>query len=362
MYCSPLVALAVRTLLVLAILVPGAPVEAQSGDEKRTLEISDYHLWRTISGAEISDDGQWVSWTYTRVRGDDTLFVKGLDSGRDHTVPRASGAEFSSDGNWIAYDLSKPFAEIEKLERDDEDVTHQAGLLNLTTGEMRSWDDASDFGFSETSSHFFVKKRQSDDDAEHDGTDLILRNLHEGFDELIGSVDQAAFNDAGNYLAFTVDAANKDGNGVYMVDLATGARRALDNAKERYARMAWSEEGNALAVLRGETPEGKVERDNTLLAFSDVSTAEVTLTAFTSGSGLADDWILSEDGNLAWNTDATTLFVGTKMQDDKLKKWADDEFPLADVNIWHWQDDRIQAEQQQSASRDRNRTYVAAAP
>ena len=81
MYCSPLVALAVRTLLVLAILVPGAPVEAQSGDEKRTLEISDYHLWRTISGAEISDDGQWVSWTYTRVRGDDTLFVKGLDSG-----------------------------------------------------------------------------------------------------------------------------------------------------------------------------------------------------------------------------------------------------------------------------------------
>ena len=233
MYCSPLVALAVRTLLVLAILVPGAPVEAQSGDEKRTLEISDYHLWRTISGAEISDDGQWVSWTYTRVRGDDTLFVKGLDSGRDHTVPRASGAEFSSDGNWIAYDLSKPFAEIEKLERDDEDVTHQAGLLNLTTGEMRSWDDASDFGFSETSSHFFVKKRQSDDDAEHDGTDLILRNLHEGFDELIGSVDQAAFNDAGNYLAFTVDAANKDGNGVYMVDLATGARRALDNAKER---------------------------------------------------------------------------------------------------------------------------------
>jgi dipeptidyl aminopeptidase/acylaminoacyl peptidase len=361
MYRSPLVGLAVRTLLFLAVLSPGAPLEAQSDGEKRTLEISDYHLWRTISGAEISDDGQWVSWTYTRVRGDDTLFVKGLDSGRDHTVPRASGAEFSSDGNWIAYDLSKPFAEIEKLERDDEDVTHQAGLLNLTTGEMRSWDDASDFGFSETSSHFFVKKRQSDDDAEHDGTDLILRNLHEGFDELIGSVDQAAFNDAGDYLAFTVDAANKDGNGVYMIDLATGARRALDNAKERYARMVWSEEGNALAVLRGVTPEGKVERENTLLAFSDVSTVPVTPIVFTSGSGLADDWVLSEDGNLAWNTNATTLFVGTKMQDDELEEWADDDFPLADVNIWHWQDDRIQAEQQQSASRDRSRTYVAAA-
>jgi hypothetical protein len=276
-------------------------------------------------------------------------------------IPLASGAAFSPDGNWIAYYLSKPFEEIEQLERDNETVTRQAGLLDLNTGETRSWDDASGFGFSETSSHFYVKKRQSDDDADHDGTDLILRNLRDGFDELIGSVDQAAFNDAGTYLAFTVDAANKDGNGVYILDLGMGARRALDNAKERYARLTWSEEGNSLAVLRGDTPEGKVERDNTLLAYPDVSAHNPTHSAFTSADGLAEGWVLSEDGNVAWDSDLTTLFVGTKMQDDELEEWGDDGLPLADVNIWHWQDDRIQAEQQQSANRDRSRTYVAAA-
>ncbi|MDA0312416.1 MAG: prolyl oligopeptidase family serine peptidase, partial [Gemmatimonadetes bacterium] len=77
--------------------------------------------------------------------------------------------------------------------------------------------------------------------------------------------------------------------------------------------------------------------------------------------GAPDGWVLSEKGSLVWNEDATLLFVATKAQDDELEDWPEEDLPLADVNIWHWQDDRIQAQQQQSASRDRNRTFVAAA-
>ncbi len=338
-----------------------APIAAQDASEKRPLTIADYQLWRTVSGSQISNDGRWVSWTYSRVRSDDELHVHSLDTGVTHTVPNASDADFSEDGAWAAFFISPSFLEAEKLERDGEDVPQQVGLMELRTGEIRTWESAESFGFSEGSSHFYVKKAGTDDDAEHDGTDLILRNLREGYEELIGSVDEAAFNDPGTHLAFTVDAAGQDGNGLYVVDLATGARRGLDNAKERYARLTWSEEGGALAVLRGDTVQGKVERANSLVAFTDFDRGSPTRFDFDGeGNGLRDGWVLSEKDRLVWNEDATVLFVGTRTQADELEEWPDEGLPLADVNIWHWADDRIQSAQQQQASADRDRSYVAA--
>ncbi|MCH7533185.1 MAG: prolyl oligopeptidase family serine peptidase [Gemmatimonadetes bacterium] len=349
-------------LVALAPFMVPVSVQAQSATEKRTLEIADYAQWRTISGSKISDDGRWVAWAYSRVRGDDTLHVEALDSDAAHVIASASDPELSDDGAWIAYFIAPPFLEAEKLLREGETVTRQAGLLELATGASFTWDDASSFGFSEGSSHFFVKKRKTNEEAEHDGTDLILRNLREGFEELIGSVGEAEFNDGGTHLAFTVDAEDKDGNGLYLVDLATGSRRGLDNAKERYARLTWSEEGDALAVLRGEKPEQKVERENVLIAFRHVANRPPTRIDIdaTGNGGLGDGVVLSEKGSLVWNEDATMLFVATKRQDDELEDWPEDDLPLADVNIWHWADDRIQSQQEQAASRDRDRTYVAA--
>ena len=349
-------------LVALAPFMVPVSIQAQSATEKRTLEIADYAQWRTISGSKISDDGRWVAWAYSRVRGDDTLHVEALDSDAAHVIASASDPELSDDGAWIAYFIAPPFLEAEKLLREGETVTRQAGLLELATGASFTWDDASSFGFSEGSSHFFVKKRKTNEEAEHDGTDLILRNLREGFEELIGSVGEAEFNDGGTHLAFTVDAEDKDGNGLYLVDLATGSSRGLDNAKERYARLTWSEEGDALAVLRGEKPEQKVERENVLIAFRHVANRPPTRIDIdaTGNGGLGDGVVLSEKGSLVWNEDATMLFVATKRQDDELEDWPEDDLPLADVNIWHWADDRIQSQQEQAASRDRDRTYVAA--
>ena len=372
---------AITIVATLAALVqPATPLPAQNApvsptasertaDGKRRLQIADYRLWRTIEDERISRDGRWVAWTYRRVRGDDTLHVMEPGGEAHHTVARASGAEFSPDGRWVAYFVSPPLAEREKLEREGKPVPREAGLLNLATGETRTWSDAASFAFSETSSHFMVRKRKADGDAEHGGTDLVLRNLREGYEELIGSVNAAAFNKPGTLLAYTVDAAGREGNGVYVVDLATGARRALDNAGATYARLTWAESGDALAVLRGTKPEGKVERENALLAFTGVSAWATAGTdagtfrtvTFTATDGLAEGWVLSEKSAPFWNEPATTLFVGTRPQSDELEPWPEDRLPPADVNIWHWRDDRIQSEQQKSAERDRNRTYLAAA-
>lgn len=353
-----LVALVATLPLVLGIAAEPAAAQAS---EKRPLEIADYRLWRQIDGEQISDDGRWVAWTYSKVRMDDTLVVANVDTGDRHRIARASDAEISSDGMWVGYSLSPSFLELEEADRNGDDVSYQAGLMNLVTGEQWTWDDAYDFGFSPTSSHFWVEKTQTDDDAEHDGTGLILRNLSEGYEELIGSVWELAINEDGTHLAYTVDAEGGDGNGLYLVDLSNGARRGLDNSKERYANLTWSDDGRSVAVLRGDVPEDATDRENTLLAYSGIGDGVPGRHELGPDvDGLREGWVLSEKGRLVFNEDATMLFVATKSQGAELEEWDDEGLPLADVNIWHWQDDRIQSQQQRQLTQDQNRTYVAA--
>jgi len=356
------VLLSLAVLVFLSLAIPQGSAAGQQTPEKKRLGIAEYKLWRSISGAEISPGGHWVGWSYGYVRGDDTLHVVNLETDEEQVVPLASNAEFSDDDAWVAYFLSPSFADAEKARRNDDPVLRKVELLNLTSGEKRSWDDAASFGFARGSSHFFVKKRRKDQRADFRGSDLILRNLGQGYDELIGSVDESGFNKSGTLLAYTVDAADQDGNGLYVVDLATGSRKALHNAKERYSELTWSEEGDGLAVLVGETPDKKTRRANSLVAVTSLDSGSPVTRVMDPESlaGLPEGKVISEDGGIRWNEELSMIFVGTRAQEDELEDWPDDRLPLADVNIWHWADDRIQAQQQRQASRDRSKTYLAA--
>ena len=76
--------------------------------------------------------------------------------------------------------------------------------------------------------------------------------------------------------------------------------------------------------------------------------------------GLREGWVLSENGDLNFNEDASTVFVATKAQEAELEDWGEGGLPLANVNIWHWEDARIQSQQQSQLSQDQSRTYLAA--
>ncbi|HKK91843.1 MAG TPA: prolyl oligopeptidase family serine peptidase, partial [Longimicrobiales bacterium] len=341
------------TILLVAAATAVLPLPATAQDastDRRPLEIADYHLWRSIGGEAISSDGAHVAWTYSRLRSDDTLHIRRLADGETTIIPRGSSARFSDDGAWVAYEISAAW--------DDEDGEQRVGLMDLASGRQWSWTGPGSFGFSPGSSHFWLMKRTGDEDA--DGSDLVLRNLAQAYDELIGGVDEYGWNESGSFLAYTVDAADGDGNGLYLLEAATGARRALDNADARYAQLSWAGDGTGLAVLRGETPEGMTRRANSVVVVRDPGIAAPEVTVIEAPEGLREGWVVSERAGLEWSDDAGILFVGTIEQEEELADWSDDGLPLADVNIWHWDDDRIQAQQQRMLGRDRTRTDLAA--
>jgi dipeptidyl aminopeptidase/acylaminoacyl peptidase len=270
----------------------------------------------------------------------------------------------------------------------------RAELRNLTTGAIKSWQDIQSFSFNATATHLLLRRRPApaaggnagraggdagggapggqaaggggaaaDGNAPR-GVDAILHNLSNGRDRLFGSVGESAFNKSGELLAYTVDAAIRDGNGLYVADLASGRVDPIDNDAKIYTRLTWNDAGTALAVLKGLPVDRMRERENVLLAFpslkataSEAEPASIVLDP-SKAAGFPKGWVISERATLDWSDDAHRVFFGMKPQvpaaDTAARRSADE---VADVDVWNTLDERIQSVQMVRAEADRNFTY-----
>ncbi len=353
------------------------------------------------------------------------LHILNLETNQDTEVPNATGGTFSPDSRWIAYQVdpsggrggrggrgrggpapagggtapaggaqgSAPGAQGRGANAEPPSPPRHADLRNLATGAVQSWQDIESYAFSANSSHLIMRRRPaaaagapagasgrggaagaapSGTGTETSGTptgprgvDVILVNLATGRYQLLGSVGDIAFNKAGDLLAYTVDAALKDGNGLFVLDLGNGRPIALDNDAKNYNRLAWSEDGKALAVLKGLEVDKMRERDNVLLAFSDVRAAlgsdppaaPVTLDP-SKADGFPKGWVVSDRAPLTWSDDKKRVFLGIKEQvpapSTGARKSTDE---VADVDVWNSVDERIQSLQMARAEADRNFTF-----
>jgi dipeptidyl aminopeptidase/acylaminoacyl peptidase len=153
----------------------------------------------------------------------------------------------------------------------------------------------------------------------------------------IGNVNQFEFDDAGRLLAYTLEVPERLGNGVYLLDPATGESRALNTAQADYDQLTWSPSGNNLAVLRGDKPRGMKQKENLLLAWQGVSTAESKAITYdpAKDASFPKGMVLSEFSSPRFSRDGSRVFVGIKEQDAEPAKSED---PEANVDVWHWKD------------------------
>lgn len=350
-------------------LVPSSSAEAQAA--KKVLTIDDYARWRSIDNSRISGDGNWVAYGLRHPNALDpqpVLHLLRLDTNRDREIVNGAQAAFSDDSRWVAYYVELPYADAKKLRDATKPVTRKAQLMDLQTGNTETWEDIQSFSFAPGSGHLLLKRRQADPKAKFKGVDIVLHDLKTGFDQLLGSVGEVLFNQKGELLAYTVDAAEKDVNGLFVMDLRNGRVSPLDDDNKVYSRLSWNEAGNALAVLKGLEVEKKAEKENALLAFADIygllalpSEAGPALLD-TTAAGFPKGQVVSEKRELLWSANGKLVFFGTREQraapDTTEKKKSTDE--LADVDVWNTSDPRIQSVQMARAEADRNFTYRAA--
>jgi dipeptidyl aminopeptidase/acylaminoacyl peptidase len=346
------------SVLALVLLLAAAPLSAQ---EKRPLTLEDYGNWSRIQQTVLSPDGKWMTWVQRPNDGDATLFVKALDGDAAHSALNGAGAAFSGDGRWVAFLASPPEKEAEQLRKQKKPVPRTLHLIDLSAGATAEEAGVRAFTFSDDGRFLAIHRERSDADAKHTGSDLLLRDLQAGTVLSFGNVAEYAFNEAGTYLAYLVDADGQAGNGLYLVTAGDGRIRPLNTGSARFEDLTWSEAHDDVAALRGTHPAGKTQRANVLVVARSVDSASPRVATYDpAGDGsFPEGFVLSELANTRWTKTGTRLVVGIKEQDDSVKADPDADAEKPNVDVWHWADERLQSQQMVQANADRRYTYTS---
>ena len=381
---------------------PAAPTTGGATDpiKGKVLNLADYGRWNRITSTALSPDGRWMTYAYQPNEGDATLYVKQLDGDKIYTIPvgteaaggrggggggfgggGATGPQFSDDSRWVGYWVNPPERAAgggggrggrgggppgavppggrgATTAASGAAASRRFELLNLASGEKSPTANAASFKFSKGSRWLAVRLNKAQADAKQGGSDLIVRELSTGLVRNIGNVNLYEFDDAGRVFAYTVDAADRNGNGLYLLDPTTGETRALSTAAADYDQLAWSDEGANLAVLRGDKVKDMKQKANVLLAWTDAGSAGAKSFEFDpSRESFPKDFVLSEYTAPRWSKDGSRVFVGIKEQEPEV---AAADSSKANVDVWHWRDAEAQSVQMVRLAQERRATYPGA--
>lgn len=394
-------------LVFVAVVIPFQAANSQDKSKtvkKRPLNTLDYAKWNSIRGAGLSRDGKWFGHQIAPNNGAAKVIIQSVDGkkkyefvsgsapGRSRFGGGAKGVTFSHDSHWGAY-MVKPTAEQRKQAAKTKKPTpNKAVLVNLKTGEKTEFVNARSFAFSgECSTWFAVHKStpkgRPSGKSGWSGTDLILYELASSKQNNLGNVGQFAFNKAGDWLALTIDAQDKAGNGIFLRNMTSGIMGPLENGKANYRSLSWTKKGDAFAALKGIESKEYTDKLYQVVAFDRLGLPTPRKTVFDSSQhkNFPKGMTVSPNRTPTWSKDRSRLLFGihkakkkdrsdadqnksakkkskTKKKNKQRKKTSSkssgSSTEKAGLVIWHWKDKRLQSRQQVQEAQDKNFNYL----
>jgi len=404
------------TMFAAGLVVPSA--RADEGTQ-RAIQLPDILAWKRIQTPVVSGDGQWLAYKLTPGEGNSEVVIRNLKDGKEQRfpigeLPRADGngggrgggpvaprdLAISEDSKWAAFLVYPSAKDARALTRQRRPVQSKLILVDLATGEKKEFDKIRRFAFSGERSTAIAMHRypppatpagvggaaptagapqgrgqNANSEERVQGSDLIVLDLASAVEMNQGNVADFSFDKKGNWLAWIIDAQDKEGNGVAVRNMATGAVTPLDSAKANYKGLTWTEKGDALATLRGVEDKAWEDKLYTLVAFRDFSASTPQKIVFdpTKDSSFPAGMTLSPNRNPFWMQDLSAVAFGIHEMRAKSKEEAGDdategrargnnrnadEPDKPDMTIWNWKDRRLPPMQQVEENRDQNFSFL----
>ncbi len=356
----------------------------------RPIALQDILAWRSIGAAELSPNGAWLMYGLSPVEGESEVVIRETRGTKEHRFPVGEAPRFgssvrpgfSADSRWAAFLVYPGTKETRSLRKDRKRIASTAVLVDLATGAKTEFEKVRAVSFSGDNPGFVALQRYAPESQEKEkdkwtGSDLLLRELATGQEVNIGNVAEFAFDKAGARLALLIDAQGLAGNGLQLRDMAKGTVVSLDNDKAAYKSLAWTEKGEALAVLKGKEDKAYEDKLWSVLAFDGFGGPKgprKTVYDPAADKSFPEGMTVSPNRSPEWTEGFDAILFGiqeAKKKKDADKKDAPKDGPPApppadesdedipDLVIWHGQDSRLQAQQQVQEQRDKNYSYEA---
>jgi dipeptidyl aminopeptidase/acylaminoacyl peptidase len=364
---------------------------------KKPITQDTYDLWRTISGASLSNDGRWAAYTVSPVVGEGELIVRATASTTEFKAPRgftgrpqlmpaadssaqfsAQPAQFSADSRFVAFTIYPPRADVERARarRGTPAPRNSLGVLNVADGSLTRIANVRSYRLARNGGRFLAYLLEDTAAARPAngagqppaapagprrdyGTTLVLRELATGTETRIDGVTGYAFDDNEQWLGYTVTTREGANDGAFVRALGTGAVTTLMAGQATYRSMSFDRKG-AQVVFVSDVGDSTA-RPRFALYHASLTPAKgkpITTRKLVAPGDVPAGLLVADRGQVGFTREGNAIvFALGNVPADSIP--ADSLTDKAVYDLWHWKDAQIMPQQKVNAARDRNRTYTA---
>ncbi|MBW3469406.1 alpha/beta hydrolase family protein [Arthrospiribacter ruber] len=394
-------------------------VHLAEAQDTKPISWKDIPSWKSISQASVqfSKEGKWMAYGMVPVEGDGEIIIQKVsDPESKKTFPIGSSANptisFSDNGRWVAYkEYPKEKDRKSASKNGGKNLKEKLILVDLENDFKKTeYDNISSFSFNgKASTHLAINLSKEGSNGDAKGSDLLIVNLSNLKSHNIGNVFEYAFNKGGEHLAYTIDAANKNGNGLHLYHVNSGNISILETEKATYRSINWTEKGDAFALLKMVEDKAFKQDQGKLIGVKNLNKPEIIVyDPKKDSTNFPKNFTISPNRKPMWSEDLSKLFYGIHplvaekkedkkeekseeksevsesdklgkiMADTTIKSISDLQSAIAkldsgktktssgkneankpDMTIWHWKDSRLQSRQQVLENQDKNYSFWA---
>lgn len=399
-------------LIVLALA--GSLLAQQAG--KKPLDHSVYDQWKSVSGADLSRNGEWVTYRIGPAEGDGDLYVRSATASTTHHLPRGTAARFTYDGKSLLATIAPARSEVETARKERKPAPkNKLAILELASGKVTHVDDVRAWRLAEKGSCWVAytvdttstpppaaggaaagagrpgaggrgggrggggggaaaqnppttppatnppanpqEPRQPQKKRDHAaGTELILHNIETGEERKVADVADYAFNEDGSQMVYAVSSRTGETDALMRMDMAAGTSAEIMKGLGRYIQITIHNSGK-IAFLSDRDDYAK-EQARMRAYVLDRGASAPKEVAKEGSAGIPEGLWLARSG-VRFSESGNRLFLATQTKPEPAPAnptpVPDDE--RIEVDIWHWRDPQIMPQQLLQANAERNRSY-----
>jgi dipeptidyl aminopeptidase/acylaminoacyl peptidase len=369
--------------------------------QKKQLSLDLHDDWKSLSAYTLSANGKYISYEIKPLRGDGFLVIQNLESNKADTFERASRAVWAENSAWVSFYIKPPFDTLRtlKLNKTKEDelpkdtfcikftdrdtLLRFVGVKNALAAQgsgsamllfydkpQKAKTPKAKTVVEKPKRFLFIFKRKTKEEPKKDESkkpkvpkekdnELILLNTQ--------SLKQQKFKHVGDYVSardadklawVTYHPSNFDSA---LLLYASAANKwkvdTLFSSKTHIAKPAISTLGNELAFLLSEDT-GKVK--NYALYMVDGNTKELKHIADSTQKASYSGFAPTDNYQPWFSPDGTKVYFGLAPTTPKPEK--DSLLPEEKVrlDVWSWNDERLQPEQLKTLKSDQKKSFLSA--
>lgn len=375
--------------LFIFLLIIVSNVLSFSQTKKKSLTHELYDSWKSLKGETICNNGNFVAYEINPQKGDGNLFLWNSTNNKIDSFARGYKSAFSPNSDFLIFKIKPSEEATRKAKKDkkkkDELPKDSLKLLFLNRNTSLAFANVKSFSVPKENPNFIaiyfekeINKAKKDTSITKDTTNKTKKNISTKKDKkpkdkkidvskllilntnnldtfYFKNVIEFSVSNKNNLIAFVqFNSDTIDSSFVKVFNTKTHKTNTIFSSVGIVKNITCSD--NQIAFLH--TPDTCQNKSFTLKIWNLKTNTTQTICDSTTIL-IPKGWLPSENYNMFFSDDETKLFFGTAPKPINTTKdtLLDDE--KCNLDIWSWNDEKIQPQQLKNLDKEKKRTYLA---